>query len=61
MVAHFVQNINSYLPGGWERTLPYGVRLVIGNRRLHIVRSEGEKAAKREPDAATPLAFTKRR
>ncbi len=46
MVAHFVRNINSYLPGGWERTLPYGGRPVCRQAGWSsIVRSKGRKAS----------------
>jgi hypothetical protein len=40
MVAHFVRNINPYLPGGWERVLPYGGRLVIKRRSARVERRQ---------------------
>jgi len=47
MVAHFVRNINSYLPGGWERTLSCGGRLVIKRQK------QGQKGVISEPDGVT--------
>jgi len=38
MVAHFVQNINPCLSGGWERALPYGGRTVIKRRSARAER-----------------------
>jgi hypothetical protein len=40
MIAHFVRNINSCLPGGWERVLPYGGRLVIKRRSARVERRQ---------------------
>jgi hypothetical protein len=40
MVAYFVRNINPYLPGGWERVLPYSGRLVIKRRSARVERRQ---------------------